>query len=84
MENQVIEINGIFYYIEDGMNALQNILVKTDTLSSHPDQTEMESAKQMLIKLAQSNLLSNRAKAIIKYDIALVDILKFSEPEKDK
>lgn len=82
MKEQVIKIDGTFYKLDQAFNGLQNIIAQTNTLQDHPDMTKMYNAKEILLKLHGSNILSTKADAIIAYEIALRNIYTMTVDEE--
>ena len=80
-KKQIIEVDGHYVNLDQGMNIFQNVIVSTDTMIDRPDQNRMISAKQLLMKLMNSDLLSDKTKAIIAYDRALTNLYQHTVDE---
>lgn len=80
---QVVEIDGHFFAPWQAFNGLQNKLVQTGMLPDHPDMSSMYHASKILMKLENSELLSNKTRAIIAYEKALIELYKYTIDEEE-
>lgn len=76
-----ILIDGVHCYIEQAYSQLRQPVIDSGILTPHPDDIETEQADRLLLKLLDTDLLSDKAKAVIKYHSALENILQHTEKE---
>ena len=79
---EVIEINGVYHYLDNALAVIISMVCETGVICDHPDSPVSKQASDLLDKMNQQGLLSDKVSAIIEYDIALSRIQQYLEVEK--
>ena len=79
MPSKVINIEGVYHYIDDAHTQIRNIIVESNQLQDHPDSTKYENAEILLKHMHKHNMLSDKYMAIVEFNEAKKKISSFLE-----